>query len=170
MHLNRRKILKSAGGGLVAAVVASPAIAQSAPSLRWRLTTSFPKNLDTLYGACEMFSKAMAELSDQKFQIQVFGPGEIVPALQVFDAVSNGTIEIGKLGLLLLHRQGPRLRIRHGCSIRAQHATDERVVGLWRRARPAQRAAQALQYLLLAVRQHDRADGGLVPQGGQDAR
>ena len=93
--MNRRKILKSAGGGLVAAVVTSPAIAQSAPSLRWRLTTSFPKNLDTLYGACEMFSKAMAELSDQKFQIQVFGPGEIVPALQVFDAVSNGTIEMG---------------------------------------------------------------------------
>ncbi len=67
--MNRRKILKSAGVGLAAAAVASPAIAQSAPSLRWRLTTSFPKNLDTLYGACEMFSNAMAELSDQKFQI-----------------------------------------------------------------------------------------------------
>jgi TRAP-type mannitol/chloroaromatic compound transport system substrate-binding protein len=93
--MNRRGLLKSAGVGLAAAAVASPAIAQTAPPLRWRLTTSFPKNLDTLYGVCEMFSKAVAELSDQKFQIQVFGPGEIVPALQVFDAVSNGTVEMG---------------------------------------------------------------------------
>jgi len=93
--MNRRGLLKSAGLGLAAGAVASPAIAQTAPPLRWRLTTSFPKNLDTLYGVCEMFSKAVAELSDQKFQIQVFGPGEIVPALQVFDAVSNGTVEMG---------------------------------------------------------------------------
>ena len=42
-----------------------------------------------------MFSKIIAELSDQKFQVQVFGPGEIVPAFQVFDAVSNGTVEMG---------------------------------------------------------------------------
>ena len=96
--MNRRKLLKSAGVGLAAAAVASPAIAQSAPTVRWRLATSFPKNLDTLYGACEMFSKAVAELSDQKFLIQVFGPGEIVPAFQVFDAVSNNTVEMGNSG------------------------------------------------------------------------
>jgi len=64
-------------------------------TLRWRLTTSFPKTLDTLYGACEMFSKAIADLSGQKFQISVFGPGEIVPAFQVFDAVANNTVEMG---------------------------------------------------------------------------
>src|SRR5207253_2826239 len=68
---------------------------QSAPALRWRLATSFPKSLDTLYGACEMFAKAMGELSDQKFQIGVFGPGEIVPAFQVFDTVANNTVEMG---------------------------------------------------------------------------
>ena len=75
--------------------IAAPAIAQSAPTLRWRLTTSFPKTLDTLYGACEMFAKAIGDLSDQKFQISVYGPGEIVPAFQVFDAVANNTVEMG---------------------------------------------------------------------------
>ena len=96
--MKRRQFLQRASVGLAAAAVASPAIAQSAPTVRWRLATSFPKNLDTLYGACEMFSKAVAELSDQKFLIQVFGPGEIVPAFQVFDAVSNNTVEMGNSG------------------------------------------------------------------------
>jgi TRAP-type mannitol/chloroaromatic compound transport system substrate-binding protein len=96
--MKRRQFLQHASVGLAAAAVASPAIAQSAPTVRWRLATSFPKNLDTLYGACEMFSKAVAELSDQKFLIQVFGPGEIVPAFQVFDAVSNNTVEMGNSG------------------------------------------------------------------------
>src|SRR5262245_22326322 len=76
--MKRRHFLQRAGIGLATAVVAAPAIAQSAPTLRWRLATSFPKSLDTLYGACEMFSKTVAELSDQRFLIQVFGPGEIV--------------------------------------------------------------------------------------------
>src|SRR3954468_2521383 len=93
--MNRRKLLKVAGVAAASTVISAPAIAQSTPVLRWRLTTSFPKTLDTLYGACEMFSKTMADLSDQKFQISVYGPGEIVPAFQVFDAVANNTVEMG---------------------------------------------------------------------------
>jgi TRAP-type mannitol/chloroaromatic compound transport system substrate-binding protein len=93
--MNRRKLLKVAGAAVASTAVAAPAIAQSTPALRWRLATSFPKSLDTLYGACEMFAKAVADLSDQKFQIGVFGPGEIVPAFQVFDAVTNNTVEMG---------------------------------------------------------------------------
>jgi len=92
--MKRRQFLKAGSVGL-AAGLATPAIAQTAPTLRWRLTTTFPKSLDTLYGACEMFSKVVGELSEQKFQVQVFGPGEIVPAFQVFDAVSSGTVEMG---------------------------------------------------------------------------
>src|SRR5256885_14995074 len=93
--MNRGKLLKMAGAGIASPAVATPAIAQSTPALRWRLATSFPKSLDTLYGACEMFSRAVAELSDQKFQVGVFGPGEIVPPFQVFDAVANNTVEMG---------------------------------------------------------------------------
>jgi TRAP-type mannitol/chloroaromatic compound transport system substrate-binding protein len=93
--MQRRQFLKGTGIGLAAASVAAPAIAQSAPTVRWRLATTFPKSLDTLYGACEMFSKLLADVSDQKFLVQVFGPGEVVPAFQVFDAVSAGTVEMG---------------------------------------------------------------------------
>jgi len=93
--MNRRKLLKAATLAAASGAISAPAIAQSAPALRWRLATTFPKSLDTLYGACEMFSKAIAELSDQKFQIGVFGPGEIVPPFQVFDAVANNTVEMG---------------------------------------------------------------------------
>jgi len=93
--MNRRKLLKVAGVAAASTVISAPTIAQSTPVLRWRLTTSFPKTLDTLYGACEMFAKTMADLSDQKFQISVYGPGEIVPAFQVFDAVANNTVEMG---------------------------------------------------------------------------
>jgi TRAP-type mannitol/chloroaromatic compound transport system substrate-binding protein len=66
------------------------------PELKWRLTSSFPKSLDTLYGAAEVFAKVIAETTDNKFQVQVFAAGEIVPGLQVADAVSNGTVEIGQ--------------------------------------------------------------------------
>ena len=65
------------------------------PEVRWRLTASWPKSLDTLYGACETFAKHVGEATDNKFQIQVFAAGEIVPALQVLDAVQNGTVELG---------------------------------------------------------------------------
>ena len=100
--MNRRKLLKVAGVAAASTVISAPAIAQSTPVLRWRLTTSFPKTLDTLYGACEMFAKTMADLSDQKFQISVYGPGEIVPAFQVFDAVANNTVEMGNSASIVL--------------------------------------------------------------------
>lgn len=92
--MKRRQFLKAAGVGLAATTIAKPAIAQSAPEVKWRLTSSFPKSLDTIYGASEIFSKVIAEATDNKFQIQVFAGGEIVPGLQALDAVSNGTVEM----------------------------------------------------------------------------
>ena len=93
--MKRREFLKtSAIGAAAAATVAAPAIAQSMPELKWRLTASWPKSLDTLFGACEVLSKAVAEATDNKFQIQTFAAGEIVPPLQALDAASNATVEI----------------------------------------------------------------------------
>jgi TRAP-type mannitol/chloroaromatic compound transport system substrate-binding protein len=97
--MKRREFLKTAGVGLAASAVAAPAIAQSMPEIRWRMPTSWPKSLDTLYGGCEYFSKRMSEMSDGKFQVQAFAAGEIVPGLQVLDAVQNGTVEMGNTAL-----------------------------------------------------------------------
>src|SRR5258708_36796339 len=94
MSMKRREFLKVGATGMAASAVAAPAVAQSMPEVKWRLTASWPKSLDTLYGACETFSKFVAEATDNKFQIQVFAAGEIVPALQVLDAVQNNTVEM----------------------------------------------------------------------------
>ena len=97
--MQRRKFLRTAGiGAAVTAsgAVAAPAIAQSMPELNWRLTSSFPKSLDALYGGAERFAKIVAAATDNKFQIRTFAAGEIVPGLQVLDAVQNGTVEMGQ--------------------------------------------------------------------------
>jgi TRAP-type mannitol/chloroaromatic compound transport system substrate-binding protein len=97
--MKRREFLKAAGVGLAASAVAAPAIAQSAPEIKWRNTASWPKSLDTLYGGVEFFCKRVAEITDNKFQIQPFAAGEIVPGLQVLDAVQNGTVEMGNTAM-----------------------------------------------------------------------
>jgi len=94
--MKRRDFIKVTGlGAAGAATLAAPAIAQSMPEIKWRMPTSWPKSLDTLFGGAEMMCKMVAEATDNKFQIQIFAAGEIVPGLQVLDAVQNGTCEIG---------------------------------------------------------------------------
>jgi TRAP-type mannitol/chloroaromatic compound transport system substrate-binding protein len=92
MTVSRRNFARIAAAS--AAVVSSPAIAQQA-TVKWRLASSFPKNLEGLWGASPTVAKFVNEMSDGKFEIQPFSAGEIVPGLQVLDAVQNGTVECG---------------------------------------------------------------------------
>ena len=98
--MKRREFLTAASAGVAAsAAVAMPAIAQSAPEVKWRCTSSFPKSLDTIYGAAVLLSKYVGEATDGRFTIDVFAPGEIVPGLQAFDAVQNHTVEVAQTAL-----------------------------------------------------------------------
>jgi TRAP-type mannitol/chloroaromatic compound transport system substrate-binding protein len=94
--VNRRRFIATAGVAAAAAPVAAPAIAQQAlPEVKWRIASSFPKSLDTIFGAADIIAKKVAQATSNKFQIRVFAAGEIVPGLQVADAVQNGTVEAG---------------------------------------------------------------------------
>jgi TRAP-type mannitol/chloroaromatic compound transport system substrate-binding protein len=90
--MDRRSIIKNAGlAGVLAAGVAPAVHAQAA--IRWRLASSFPKSLDTIFGAAEVFSKAVRAMSGGKFEISVHAAGELMPAFGVVDGVQQGSIE-----------------------------------------------------------------------------
>ncbi len=91
--MERRTFLKTGALAAAATSIAMPAIAQSMPEVKWRLTSSFPKQLDTIYGTAQQFAKFMSDATDGRFQVQTFSAGEIVPGLQALDAVSSGTVE-----------------------------------------------------------------------------
>jgi TRAP-type mannitol/chloroaromatic compound transport system substrate-binding protein len=91
--MERRSFVQGAGiAGVLAAGIA-PAV-QAQPTLRWRLTSSFPKSLDTLFGVNDTFAKLIRDMSGGKFQITTHPPGELVPAFGTIDAVKDGTVEM----------------------------------------------------------------------------
>ncbi len=91
--MERRTFLKTGALAAAATSIAMPAIAQSMPEVKWRLTSSFPKQLDTIFGTAQQFATFMSDATDGRFQVQTFSAGEIVPGLQALDAVSSGTVE-----------------------------------------------------------------------------
>src|SRR5690606_38740900 len=93
--MQRRRFLTqaaaAAGAGLAAAGL--PAVAQGTPSVRWRMSTGWPKSLDEMYGSADALCKRVSELTEGKFEIRAFPAGELVPYAQNMEAVSNGTVE-----------------------------------------------------------------------------
>ena len=77
---------------------AGAAGAEPAKTFKWKLVTSWPKNFPGLGTAPERFAEQVEQLSGGRLTIKVYGAGELVPALQVFDAVSQGTAEMGHSG------------------------------------------------------------------------
>jgi TRAP-type mannitol/chloroaromatic compound transport system substrate-binding protein len=92
--MDRRNFIAGAGAGSLAAAAAQ-AVAQAPalPQVRWRLASSFPKSLETIYGGAEVLARRVEAITGGKFQIRVFAAGEIVPAFQVVDAIQQNTVE-----------------------------------------------------------------------------
>jgi len=107
--MERRSFLRKAGAGAATggAILGAPAIVSAQPQIRWRLASSFPKSLDTIYGAAETVSKRVASITGGKFQISVHPAGELVPGLQVLDGVQNGTVEIGHTAMYYYFGKDP---------------------------------------------------------------
>ena len=96
--MDRRSFIRKAGliaGGAAVTTIAAPAVAQSMPDIKWRLTSAFPKSLDTIYGGAETFAKAVSDATDGHFQIQVFANGEVLPLAGIVEGVQNATVEMG---------------------------------------------------------------------------
>ena len=97
--MQRRQFLTSAGLSLASGAVAAPAQAQVAPEIKWRLSSSFPSNLDILFGGARTFADAVSELTGGRFVIEVHPPGEIASALDAFDLVEKGDLDCAQTAL-----------------------------------------------------------------------
>ena len=90
--MDRRSVIKHAGiAGVLAAGIAPAVHAQAA--VRWRLASSFPKSLDTIFGSAEMFAKTVRALSGGKFEVSVHAAGELMPAFGVVELQTKGSID-----------------------------------------------------------------------------
>jgi TRAP-type mannitol/chloroaromatic compound transport system substrate-binding protein len=99
MGAGRRQFLTGLGFAAAGAAMASPAIADPAPDVEWRLTSSFVSSLDLIYGGAETLSKAVLDLTDGHFSIKVAPAGEIAPALEALDAVADGKADCAHTAL-----------------------------------------------------------------------
>ena len=113
--MERRKFIHGAGMAGILASSAAPALVQAQSTLRWRLASSFPKSLDTLYGVAEVFAKQVSELSGGKFQITTHAAGELVPAFGVVDAVQQGTVEMANTAPYYFFGKDPTFAL--GCAV-----------------------------------------------------
>lgn len=91
--MDRRSLIKNAGIAGVLAASAAPAIVGAQPAVRWRVASSFPRSLDTIYGGAEVFAKMVSDATGGRFQISVHPGGELMPPFGVVDGVQAGTVE-----------------------------------------------------------------------------
>jgi TRAP-type mannitol/chloroaromatic compound transport system substrate-binding protein len=104
--MDRRQLIKKSGIAGVLASGAAPAV-HAQPSIRWRLVSSFPRSLNTIYGAAEVFSNAVRVMSNGRFQISVYEGGELVPAFGVVDAVQSAMVEVAHTAPYYFYNKNP---------------------------------------------------------------
>ena len=136
--MERRIFLKGAAAGTAAVGLlagcgssdttetqSGPAI-HTAPRVNWRLTSSFPRSLDTIYGVVDVLAKRVSQLTAGRFTIRPYPAGEIVPGLQVLDAVQQGTVQMGHSASYYFKGKNPALAfdcaVPFGLTARQQNA------------------------------------------------
>jgi TRAP-type mannitol/chloroaromatic compound transport system substrate-binding protein len=113
--MERRSFVHGAGLAGILAAGAAPAIVHAQAAIRWRMASSFPKSLDTIYGAAEVFAKKVSDMTGGKFQISTHAAGELMPALGVVDGVQAGTIEMAHTAPYYFFGKDPTFAL--GCVI-----------------------------------------------------
>ncbi|MDZ7803269.1 TRAP transporter substrate-binding protein [Thiohalophilus sp.] len=95
--MKRRDFIKSAGAGslLAGGLVTGTGAAVAKPKYQWKMVTTWPKNFPGLGTGANNLAALINELSGGRIEVKVYGAGELVPALEVFDAVSRGTAQMG---------------------------------------------------------------------------
>ncbi len=102
-------VLGSCGGSGSEAGSGGAAAVHTGKKLRWRLVSSFPRSLDTIFGVSEVLAEEVAAMTDGAFTIRVYPAGEIVPGLQVMDAVQQGTVQMGQTASYYFTGKNPAL-------------------------------------------------------------
>ncbi|MEY4911067.1 MAG: hypothetical protein RL761_730 [Pseudomonadota bacterium] len=92
--MDRRSLIKNAGMAGVLAAGVAPAVVHAQAAVRWRMASSFPKSLDTIFGAADVFAAQVKKMSGGKFEVSTHAGGELMPAFGVVDGVQNGTVEM----------------------------------------------------------------------------
>lgn len=113
--MERRSFVRQAGLAGILAAGAAPAVVHAQANVRWRLTSAFPKALDTIYGAADTFAKSISDMSGGKFQISVHPSGELVGGFGQVDAVQNGTVEMTHTAPYYYFGKDPTFAL--GCAI-----------------------------------------------------
>lgn len=93
----RRTFLRNAAAGAAGAtaLVAAPAVARAAKSIKWKMVTTWPKNFPGLGTGANYLAQRIGEMSGGRLKVKVYGAKELVGPFEVFDAVSQGTAQMG---------------------------------------------------------------------------
>ena len=113
--MERRSFIRRTGLAGVLAAGAAPAIVHAQATIKWRLASSFPKSLDTIFGAADSFAKKVSDMTGGKFQISVHAAGELMPAFGVVDGVQNATVEVAHTAPYYFFGKDPTFAL--GCAI-----------------------------------------------------
>ncbi|HKJ08668.1 MAG TPA: TRAP transporter substrate-binding protein [Gammaproteobacteria bacterium] len=96
--MKRREFIRKVGGSALAGgtvLAGAPAVAASPQTYRWKMVTTWPKNFPGLGTGANFLARLIGEMSGGRIHVKVYGAKELVPAFEIFDAVSRGTAEMG---------------------------------------------------------------------------